>query len=429
MSSHTSRRRSGKAKTLTRSSSLLGTLKNIVTAPLAWFGSNDDFEDNVGKRGRNAAIEIDARDIDEGSRTAKRKRVHSPSPQLQYQPQYQPPPRSNSGYLDPPAIYTNGSFGGSGSSRHLTAHARASSLAPPTPQAPSPRFDRHTHSPVAVSSYVPPVMIPRANPVNLPRRGDLSRDSSMNSLPISRDVSMDHIDVGPPEIPMSPSHFSFRMRTTATPQPLNQGFGPSLQRNISEPPPLDALMSHPIFVRPPIEVESSPKPAHPPPVTLGAIVGTPRAVRPMTSSHYHLMPTPLYSLDPLRVNTLNSYSRPMRVLQLTFEVPSVSACALYASIPFLNSLDFQRNLLIPQRRLYSNLIYIKHRFCPHVCAARQPFQTCSNRSHTCLNWYFLVSNIRIVRINPVLEWKNESASPLTVIGRRVHVSHMLAEEE
>ena len=67
------------AKLVRHNSSLLGTIKNLVTAPLTWFGNQDD-EFTSGKRRRpvqQAPTEIRL-STDEESRRSKRMRLHSP---------------------------------------------------------------------------------------------------------------------------------------------------------------------------------------------------------------------------------------------------------------------------------------------------------------------------------------------------------------
>ncbi|KAF8906049.1 hypothetical protein CPB84DRAFT_546328 [Gymnopilus junonius] len=73
-----------------------------------------------------------------------------------------------------------------------------------------------------------------------------------------------------PSLPPSP-RLSFRMRSSLTPQPQQRP-----ARYISEPPPLNALVSNPTFLHPP------PQPAQEPSLapTLGTLVDSVRATRP-----------------------------------------------------------------------------------------------------------------------------------------------------
>ena len=67
------------AKLARHNSSFLGTIKNLVTAPLTWFGNQDD-EFTSGKRRRSLqqAPSEPMLSTDEESRRSKRMRLHSP---------------------------------------------------------------------------------------------------------------------------------------------------------------------------------------------------------------------------------------------------------------------------------------------------------------------------------------------------------------
>ncbi|KAI0670641.1 hypothetical protein C8Q78DRAFT_1079583 [Trametes maxima] len=244
---HHARRRPIRGQ-LTRSGSLFGTLKNLVTAPLTWLTSQEDFEDAPGKRRRNPnAAEPDERSNDDDGRpNAKRKRVDSPEPAF---PPHQQHTRTNQGYLDVPENLL------SRRSQRLTAppsHARASSFTPSL-SAPSMRDvlpARRTASPAISASFSQPVAIQRTQSMDPPAYRPIS---------LSRDVSMEDGITGSAgrDVTMSPTRqtsFQLRARSSLTPQPSGQTFGPAPQhqgRDTSEPPPLAALISNPVFVKPP----------------------------------------------------------------------------------------------------------------------------------------------------------------------------------
>lgn len=239
------------AKLARQNSSFLGAIKNIVTAPLNWFGNPLEDEESSGKRRRpieqvptEPSLSMDLSlddDIDDATRRSKRMRLHSP-------------PRTAQHYLDPPpaALRPDNKM------RRTSVVPRASSAV-----LPSTRSTRATLSP---HRRVPVTRTMSIDPPHLPPR----RESSFNfgsSLSTDVDMSMVSIqDVSMPPSPRSPRP-SFRMRSSLTPQPQQ------LPRHISEPPPLNSLVSNPHFVQPPAPaVESKPVP------TLGKLVESVRTV-------------------------------------------------------------------------------------------------------------------------------------------------------
>lgn len=260
----------------TRAASMLSTIKNIVTAPLSWFSTADSFDQPAstqGKRRRppptppNAAAASAAHrrradspadlDPDELPSRPKRMRLHSPVREL---------PRPNTGYLDPPL----------------------SVLPHPVRQAPARLQARHTLEPISTH---PADLRPRPTaPQGLsrtmsmdppPHPRTVTREPTFVPLSVSRDVSMDLALPGAHNPP-------FRMRSGLSPTPPATQFGPNPQRrgrNPSEPPPLTALMSRPVFVRPPPAPDShAPAPHHPAPVTtLGSLAQAHRSVSATTS--------------------------------------------------------------------------------------------------------------------------------------------------
>jgi nucleoporin NUP1 len=125
-------------------------------------------------------------------------------------------------------------------------------------------------------------VIPRASSAVLPSRVNRSTLSPMRHLSISRTMSIDpptrensfnfvnDMDISMDTIrdfsPLSQKP-SFRMRSSLTPQPQVRS------RHISEPPPLNTLVSsHPVFLHPPVPHDPSPVP------TLGSLVESVRSV-------------------------------------------------------------------------------------------------------------------------------------------------------
>ena len=199
------------AKLVRHNSSFLGTIKNLVTAPLTWFGNQDD-ELTSGKRRRPLQQQTPTEPMlstDEESRRSKRMRLHSP-----------PQP-----------------------TRRTSIIPRASSAVLPS------RVHRSTLSPMRRLS------ISRTMSIDPP-----TRENSFNSVN-DNGISVDTIrDFSPKP--------SFRMRSSLTPQPQ------LISRHISEPPPLNALISsHSVFLHPP-SVSNDP-PAVP---TLGSLIESVRSV-------------------------------------------------------------------------------------------------------------------------------------------------------
>ncbi len=258
-----------------RTNSLLGTLKSIVSSTLPWFGSNGDLSDVQGKR-KQAVRRDEFEDMEEHRQ--KRKRIHSPESEginssvggLSARRRHQ---SAGSGYLDPPAS----SFRPQphGIQRQPAGYIRASSLAVPSRSRDAHK--RRTASPGPSASYAVAHGITRTQSMDPPPRRRPALDLAIAPQPISRDVSME----GFRDMSLSPSR-PFRMRTSLTPQPTGQSFGPNpvrRERDPSEPPPLAALIENPIFVKPP------PQSIEPQPLirqnatTLGTVAQTQRTVR------------------------------------------------------------------------------------------------------------------------------------------------------
>jgi nucleoporin NUP1 len=167
----------------------------------------------------------------------------------------QSPSRASQSYLDPPAV----ALRRADSTRRASAVPRASSAI-----LPSSSGSRATLSPRR------PLPIARTMSIDPPHLLPIRRDSSFNfALPSSTEPDFDMVvdSFGDSSRPPSPRP-SFRMRSSMTPQPQQPP-----QRYISEPPPLNSLISKPIFLHPPAQAhEPSPLP------TLGSLADSVRTV-------------------------------------------------------------------------------------------------------------------------------------------------------
>jgi nucleoporin NUP1 len=271
-SSSSTSSRDGQAPKLTRlNSSFLGAIKHIVTAPFSWFG-NDIGADVTGSKRRRSdsgpapiaasgvqevPTEIiieeqrsnsDEDDLHEAARRSKRMRLNSPSRTMKATTESK------------------------STMRRSSVVPRASSAVLPS----SRRASRATLSPKRNTLLYPPA-IQRTMSIDPPQLAS-RRDSSSASFNFGVDVDMVGFDNRDISMPPSPSRLSprpsFRMRSSMTPQPIQHTLP---QRHISEPPPLSALFSNPVFVHPPLqEKEVTPVPTPVP--TLGTLVDSARNV-------------------------------------------------------------------------------------------------------------------------------------------------------
>ena len=249
-----------------RSGSILATIRNIVTAPLSWFSTTDEFEDTPGKR-RRVPVSQSSADASDEFRSAKRQKVVSPPPQHQ-------------GYLDPPLVMFQPHLKSEGATQDPTSTVfpSSTSMNVNTLGLPPDKFVRSRRDQSREVSMD-----------DLPSRL-ITRDATMVSLPVSRDASLSSI---PRESSIGPVRASFRMRTTLSPIPVGSDYGPNPRRrdrDPSEPPPLTALMSNPIFVKPP----PNQHPTHrsqsaQPTTTLGVLAQTSRTVGFIFSSIIFLL--------------------------------------------------------------------------------------------------------------------------------------------
>ncbi|KAF8964107.1 hypothetical protein BDZ97DRAFT_1818002 [Flammula alnicola] len=264
------------ARLARHNSSFLGAIKNIVKAPLTWFANQDDHDAASGKRrrpvelepteefipkdtelglhGRSEAAVVDS--DDGGTRRSKRMRLHSP------------PRHSSQPYLDPPAA----SLRRVDPSRRASVIPRASSAVLPSSGASRATLSPRRHLPIARTMSIDP-----------PQRPVVRHDSSAfdfgpppPSAESDYDMAVDTFrDVSMPPSPSRSPRPSFRMRSSVTPQPQQP------TRYISEPPPLNSLISNPVFLHPPVQpAEPSVAP------TLGTLVDSVRATKSPTRQQH-----------------------------------------------------------------------------------------------------------------------------------------------
>ncbi|CAL1704038.1 unnamed protein product [Somion occarium] len=208
------RNRTGRNPRLQRSTSVLGRLKSLIFNPFGgWTGS--DVENEQGKRLRNQDIGFVSDHERDAERRAKRKRFHSPELEDDQLHEQRARPTTN-GFLDP----SHEMFDRPSANKGV---ARASSLAipPSVPKHPQERHGRYSLSPQPTAS------LRAVKPHIEPEHAEGTVDAARVPLPLSRDASMNGISGAPTRDSKSPSRAHFRMRTSLTPQPSGQSFGPS----------------------------------------------------------------------------------------------------------------------------------------------------------------------------------------------------------
>lgn len=273
------RQQNGRRPSVARSSSFLGAIKNIVTAPLSWFAQDDDhFEDTKGKRRRLANSGGAGVATEDGGSRSKRMRIGSPERQTD-QLGYLDPPRKI--FQQPHSAPPSSGFGQSPALPSSPASiSRSTSATTPshTVQRLPSRNNRHTVSPLR-NSFTQADMISRTMSMDPPARNSLTRDIIMTPTHGSANrysMSM------PRDSSMSPTRSQLRMRTSLTPQPSGSTFGPLLSQRreyASEPPTLEELMANPMFVRaPPPESSHQRNESGELTVTLGSLVDSHRGV-------------------------------------------------------------------------------------------------------------------------------------------------------
>ncbi|KAH8108443.1 hypothetical protein DFH11DRAFT_1092365 [Phellopilus nigrolimitatus] len=249
---------------MSRSGSILGTIRNIVAAPLAWFAANENFED-LGKRRRNERDACQGTDGNgdeeddavQSPHKVKRMRVDSP------ERVHHAPPAA--GYLDPPPV----------SLQPTQPTARRGGSLSRRPRADENVYGRRS----IVSMYgAPPLSHSRTMSIDPPAQyATIYHDPAAVPLPLTSPVASNHsLSLGPRDgsIQLPSSHF--RLRTSLTPQP---SIANPLRREPSMPPPSSALQSKPMFVRPPQEDASARQLRAQKTLSLGTLAEFDRATR------------------------------------------------------------------------------------------------------------------------------------------------------
>ncbi|KAH0830287.1 hypothetical protein J3R83DRAFT_1652 [Lanmaoa asiatica] len=264
------------AHSLARSNSFFGTIKNIVTAPFTWFGgSEDEFEDTKGKRRRLPVASEDTHMEDE-SLPSRAKRMRVSSPDRVTQPYLDPP---GSAFTQPRRTLDHSTFG---TVRDVTRSPRKMLHIPSTSNQ-SPR-NRRTASPLPSGSHLRPQGLTRTMSLDPPSRSSFS--SRIQAAPTIPDLQSEPNHAGDSmttsrDVSMSPRRL--RVRSSLTPQPSATGFGPVVpprrERGLDEPPPLTALMSNPMFVKPPPAIQKQVAAEPPKQLTLGNLIDSQRTAR------------------------------------------------------------------------------------------------------------------------------------------------------
>lgn len=230
---------------LGRKNSFFGAIKNIVTAPLSWFGgSEEDFGDSDarGKRRRLPIASEQTRDDSDSDSEQRTKRMRMGSPNRDKQP-----------YLDPPrSAFIQHHKTSEGvciqSHRHVSPSSRKALRVPTA----TPR-NRRTMSPYPSGSQLKAQLSVRTMSLDPPSGlGYSDSPARLQPVPTMQDLTEEKDAMS---ISREPSMSNLRMRTSVTPQPSGSDFGPVIpprrERDPTEPPPLTTLMSNPMFVKPP----------------------------------------------------------------------------------------------------------------------------------------------------------------------------------
>ncbi|KAI5124078.1 hypothetical protein M0805_003905 [Coniferiporia weirii] len=282
-----------KAQAMSRSGSILGTIRNIVAAPLSWWASNEEFED-LGKRRR-----VDARDAsgdeseNEGRSRQKAKRIRLDSPE---RAQQQPA----AGYLDPPPS----SFRSAQEGTRWNDVGRI-----------KPSGNAYTRRTATYSAM--PLSDSRTMSVDPPSQyTKLYRDRPMGSLSLAPPIKTSHsMSLGPHDSSVRPPPSPFKLRTSLTPQP---SIAKPIRREASAPPPLSSLQSKPVFVKPPPEETSARQLSAQKTLSLGTLAEFSRAGR---SPSQDRMLTSFGSLSsvPSQSSTSISSNATLQTMQSTAE--------------------------------------------------------------------------------------------------------------
>jgi nucleoporin NUP1 len=276
LSSSQRRRAHQKKQQLSRSnSSLLSTIKSLVTAPLSWFAGNEEFEDSNGKRRRLASPLDPMSEDEEKASRVKRMRIDSPPADPEHS---QIPHTSSSAYLDPPTH----AFKPQRTSENSVP--RSLSLSIPSSTLQEMSLSSSANNVRSTLSPLRNLGISRTMSVDPPVRA-LRREPAMANIPLRRDISFESVKNAPHSsvqrelsVPLMPqsSRPSYHLRSSMTPQPLV----PPAQRESSEPPPIRNLVINPVFVRAPSSqpVDSRQRSGINQTVTLGSLADLSRSV-------------------------------------------------------------------------------------------------------------------------------------------------------
>lgn len=333
-----------------RQSSVLGRLKSLFLNPFgAWVGS--DLENEQGKRPRHSDVDYGADQDDDSVRRSKRKRldnVQDESDQFFEQPTFHP---VTNGYLDPPSDAFNRT------SVNKPVQRASSLVIPQSTGRHQPQQNGHySLSPQPTASLR--TMRPILEETNQTSRRSDYVDATRVPLPLSRDASMESIGGPVRDSSKSPSRPKFRMRTSMTPQPTGQNFGPSRkERDRSEPPPLASLVTRPMFVKPPTGLSTvTEEPVRHSTVPLGAVAETYRTVS-LNASH-RFIPA-LLTTDqsaPTRQRSVLSLTR--QLSDIDMEVPRKWSSPLKRIFDlYVNTSTAQRPLSAAEKALQELEMY------------------------------------------------------------------------
>lgn len=255
---------------LGRKNSFFGAIKNIVTAPLSWFGGSEgDFGDSDarGKRRRLPIASEQTRDDSDSDSEQRTKRMRMGSPNRDKQP-----------YLDPPrSAFRQHHKISEGARirnhRHVSPSPRKALRVPDA----TPR-NRRTMSPYPSGSQLKAQPSVRTMSLDPPSGlGYSGSPARLQPVPTMQDLTEEKDAMS---ISREPSMSNLRMRTSVTPQPSGADFGPVIpprrERDPTEPPPLMTLMSNPMFVKPPLGLQKTSTAEMTRQATLGSLLDSQR---------------------------------------------------------------------------------------------------------------------------------------------------------
>ncbi|TFK67873.1 hypothetical protein BDN72DRAFT_68917 [Pluteus cervinus] len=259
MASPTPHKRHRRARLTRSNSSLLGTIKTLVTAPLSWFSTADGLDDQNtagNKRRRHVPMDTQPDSIRDDVPFMRNKRIRVDSPDSAHPPLL----RGSSSYLDPPNVLFQ--QGERDSPRPTFPSPATNDVAIPNYSG-APRNGRLSNSPFLAALSL----------------RDTSRESSLHTarpheanLTLLRDRSLPPLSTHPP----------FRLRASLPPTTRET-------RELSEPPALSSLVSNPIFVRAPSSPNYAPHEPGFRPRTLGSLADAHRSSKSPSRTHSSLL--------------------------------------------------------------------------------------------------------------------------------------------